>query len=179
LCKLLLTGKDTLHKCWAPAKTIYFSSRSAVNIPGTLNNRDSHQIRAAQHALQQSKSTCNIMHPLQHSKSSGNVLHTLQQSCSSGNIVQVKFWADRWILIQSTEFSDYLLNIKRLNSVHFCGISQSFYLSLLYSNVTVFTVYFIYLSIWMNWYSELYQNQSRLLQSGITHKHISNCHHIK
>lgn len=64
------------------------TSRSAVNIPGTLNNRDSHQIRAAQHALQQSKSTCNIMHPLQHSKSSGNVLHTLQQSCSSGNILQ-------------------------------------------------------------------------------------------
>ncbi|PNF28717.1 hypothetical protein B7P43_G07857 [Cryptotermes secundus] len=64
------------------------TSRSAVNIPGTLNNRDSHQIRAAQHALQQSKSICNIMHPLQHSKSSGNVLHTLQQSCSSGNILQ-------------------------------------------------------------------------------------------
>ncbi|XP_021927475.1 uncharacterized protein LOC110833560 isoform X3 [Zootermopsis nevadensis] len=64
------------------------TSRSAVNVPGALNNRDSHPIREAHHVLQQSKSSGNILHPLQHSKSSGNVLHTLQQSCSSGNILQ-------------------------------------------------------------------------------------------
>lgn len=92
---------------------LFFFSRSAVNIPGTLNNRDSHQIRAAQHALHQSKSTCNIMHPLQHSKSSGNVLHTLQQSCSSGNMLQVMCWADRRMLIPSTEFSGLPLEYQR------------------------------------------------------------------
>lgn len=64
------------------------NSRSAVIVPGTLNNRDLNHTQASHHALQQSKSSCNILHPLQHSKSSGNVLHTLRQSCSSGSILQ-------------------------------------------------------------------------------------------
>lgn len=154
MCKLLPACKDTLRKCWAPAKTNFFPCRSAVNIPGTLNNRDSHQIRAAQHALQQSKSICNIMHPLQHSKSSGNVLHTLQQSCSSGNILQVICWADRRMLIPSTEFSGLPLEYQEIKFCSFLWYLTQFLSQFItfQCNCLSFVFYlFVYLNELVQW----------------------------
>lgn len=89
----------------------FFLFRSAVSVPGTLNNRDLNHTQASHHTLQQSKSSGNILHPLQHSKSSGNVLHTLQQSCSSGSILQVR-WT--WLSHYTTERSDHLSQLRVL-----------------------------------------------------------------